>query len=101
VTCRIVLSIEAEQDIIDAYHWYDNQQVGLGDRFITEVRVGLDHISTFPQGCQRIERDYRRAVIKHFPFALIYEYLRENNTIVVFAVFDCRQDPAKWRERLV
>jgi hypothetical protein len=40
----------------------------------------------------------RRAVIRRFPYAVLYE--EKDAEIVVYAVFDCRQHPSKWRERL-
>lgn len=42
---------------------------------------------------------YRRAVIRRFPYVLFYDV--EPARIVVYAVFHCSQDPAKWKARLL
>jgi hypothetical protein len=43
-------------------------------------------------------KGYRKAVIRRFPYAVIYEETEVE--VIVYAVFDCRQSPKKWRERL-
>jgi plasmid stabilization system protein ParE len=41
---------------------------------------------------------YRRALLRRFPYEIFYE--ANENSIVIYAVFHCSQDPEKWRQRL-
>jgi plasmid stabilization system protein ParE len=43
--------------------------------------------------------DYRRALVRRFPYVIFY--VVEAERIVVYAVFHCSQDPAKWKARLL
>jgi plasmid stabilization system protein ParE len=45
-----------------------------------------------------VHESYRRAVVRRFPYVVFYEHL--DNTIIVYSVFHCSQDPKKWRSRL-
>jgi plasmid stabilization system protein ParE len=42
--------------------------------------------------------NYRRALVRRFPYAVFYEYAEE--TVTVYCVFHTSQDPEKWRQRL-
>lgn len=45
-----------------------------------------------------IHEDYRRALVRRFPYAVFYSY--EAGAITIHAVFHTVRDPAKWRQRL-
>jgi hypothetical protein len=47
---------------------------------------------------QAVYKSYRKAGVRRFPYAVIYEETEAE--VIVYAVFDCRQSPKKWRERL-
>jgi plasmid stabilization system protein ParE len=89
---------EAEDDSYQGYSWYESRRIGLGREFITAVDACLQSISRNPKLYQTIYQDYRRAVVRRFPFSVIYE--ETDSEVIVYAIFDGRQDPDKWRERL-
>lgn len=60
---RVVLEPEAEQDITEAYDWYERQRVGLGERFLTSLAEALDRIAEGPQAYPVVERGVRRALL--------------------------------------
>jgi hypothetical protein len=41
MAAELVLAPEAEQDIADAYAWYESRRVGLGEEFLSSVDVRL------------------------------------------------------------
>ena len=41
---------------------------------------------------------FRRALVLRFPYEVFYEPW--DGTVVIYSVFDCSQDPEKWRRRL-
>ncbi len=42
--------------------------------------------------------EFRLAPIRRFPFEIFYELT--GNSITIYSVFHCSQDPQKWRQRL-
>jgi len=43
-------------------------------------------------------KDYHRMICRVFPFAVFY--LKSDDEVIVYAVVDCRRDPAWIRRRL-
>ena len=95
---RIIFIPEAEQDVSDAFDWYESREVGLGEDFLQSVEKGLTIIKDHPHLFPIAIDEFRHATIQRFPFEIFYEPLEDG--IVVYAVFHCSQDPKKWRKRL-
>ena len=95
---RLVLSPETEVDIREAYDWYENRRFGLGEEFLSCVDACLQRICRMPELHAKVHQDYRRVLVRRFPYAVFYEYASE--TVTVCSVFHTSQDPDKWRKRL-
>ena len=93
-----ILSADAEDDLLEAYNWYESKEFGLGDRFLNSVQDGLILIRQHPEIFPVCTSAFRRALISKFPFEIIYE--NEENRIVVYSVFNCSLNPQKWRARI-
>ncbi len=91
---------EAKVDVADAYQWYEEQSLGLGMEFLRCVEAALLAIQRTPLGYPIVQESYRRSLVRRFPFAIVFEFAPEQNRCVVYAVFHCSQDPAKWKSRL-
>ncbi len=89
---------EAELEFDQGQKFYENCRPGLGDEFVDAVLDCLERIAESPQLYARIRKEYRQATIRRFPYAIYYESIDES--IVVYSVFHCSQDPAKLDERL-
>jgi plasmid stabilization system protein ParE len=94
----VAFTPEAEDDSYQAYAWYESRRIGLGREFMTAVDACLQSISRNPKLYQAIYKDYRRAVVRRFPFSVIYE--ETDSAVIIYAIFGGRQDPDKLRERL-
>ena len=46
----------------------------------------------------RCPRDYRRGLVRRFPYAVFYEYVED--TVTVYGIFHPSRHPEKWRQRL-
>jgi plasmid stabilization system protein ParE len=88
----------AEQDIDDAHAWYEARQTGLGDDFLQKAEDCYRAFTQTPEMHAVIFKKYRRALLRRFPYAVIYEY--ENGTVTIHAVAHCSQNPARWQSRL-
>jgi len=83
----------AKNDVELALEWYEKQRHGLGFEFLDCIEIALKEIITFPQMYQLCYSNYRRNVIRRFPFSIFYTI--EDNEIVIHSVFDNRQNPEK------
>jgi plasmid stabilization system protein ParE len=95
---ELILAPEAEQDIADAYGWYEGRRAGLGEEFLSCVDACIQAICRTPEMHRTIHENYRRGLVRRFPYAVFYEYAAD--TVTVYCVFHTSQDPDKWRQRL-
>lgn len=95
---RIVYTREAEADVAESYAWYEDREPGLGEDFLRCVEACVSTIQRHPQLYPVAVDQFRRALVRRFPYEIFYEPTDE--AIVVYSVFHCSQDPKKWRARL-
>ena len=95
---RVIYTPEAEQDVAEAYNWYEAREPGLGEDFLRCVEVCMLTIQRHPELYPVAVDEFRRALVRRFPFEVFYESARDR--ITVYSVFHCSQDPQKWRSRL-
>src|SRR5688572_32222284 len=94
---RFIVRPLAEADLDQAARWYDEERVGLGSRFVSEVDHLFGRIRERPQQFPSVSGDIRRALLHTFPYAV---YFRETDeTIRVLAVLHLRRRPGLWRVR--
>jgi plasmid stabilization system protein ParE len=98
MAAELIIAPEAEQDVAEAYAWYERQRVGLGEDFMNSVDVCLHAICRTPEMHQKVHEEYRRGLVRRFPYAVFYEYA--GGTVTVYCVFHTSRDPNKWKERL-
>ena len=95
---RVVFSPEADDDIAEAYDWYESREPGLGEDFLRCVEACLLTIRRHPEIFPVAVDEFRHAPIRRFPFEIFYE--PTDDAINVYSIFHCSQDPQKWRKRL-
>lgn len=89
---------EVEWDVLEAYAWYESRRPGLGEEFLTCVDACIQAICRHPEMYMKVYEDYRRAMIRRFPYAVFYEY--SESVVTIYCVFHTSRDPEKWRQRL-
>lgn len=94
---RVEVLHEAELDLLDGYHFYQNQSDGLGDYFLENLLADFESLRV-SGGVHGQRFGYYRMLSKRFPFAIYY--LVENRTVRIHAVLDCRRNPTWVRDRL-
>ncbi len=93
---RLVVRLAAEQDVQDAYDWYELQRSGLGDEFLAALTTTHGHILTYPYSHAVLYRDIRRVLLPHrFPYGLFYRI--DGDAIIVVACMHARRDPRSWQ----
>ena len=95
---RIKLSDIAERDIEEGYRFYERQSPGLGTYFLDSLYSDIDSLTYFG-GIHHVIFKHHRLLSKRFPFAVYYKII--DNTVLVTAVLDCRQNPTWLRLKLM
>lgn len=98
MAARLILAPETEEDLADACTWYESHRAGLGEEFLASVEACLERLRRTPQGFPLVHEHYRRVLLRRFPYAIFYEYVK--GTATVYCVFHTSRDPHKWRLRL-
>jgi len=94
---KIEILDEALQDLIDGFRFYEKQAEGLGEYFLDSLFSDIDSLQVYA-GIHSLHFGYHRFLSKRFPFAIYYRVKRK--TVRVYAILDCRRDPAWIRDRL-
>lgn len=89
----------AEQDLIDGFRFYERQEAGLGQYFIDSLFNDIDSLLLYAGIHPVCFGTYHRLLAKRFPFAIYYKLNGEQ--VSVYAVLDCRRNPAWTRKRLI
>jgi len=95
---RVIYTPEAAFDIAESYAWYESREPGLGEEFLRCVEACVLRIQRHPHLYPVAVDDFRRALLRRFPFEIFYE--PSDECITIYSVFHCSQDPEKWRLRL-
>lgn len=94
---NIVILPSARRDLADGRDFYERQGEGLGDYFQETLLSDIDSLRLYAGIHLKVLGRYR-LLSKRFPYAVYYDL--EEQTIRIWAVLDCRQDPARTRRRL-
>lgn len=95
---RIGILDSARRDLNEGFAFYESQEQGLGDYFLSSVRADIESLR-ISAGIHRIEfKDYHRLLCRTFPFVIFY--LKQNDDVTIYAVLDSRRNPLWIRKRL-
>lgn len=88
---------EAEEDLLEAFRWYEEQSGGLGSEFFQSVEVCISNIQGNPEAYPVIYKTIRRALLQRFPFGIFY--IVDKKVISIIACFHFRRNPKHWQKR--
>lgn len=89
---------EVESDVEDAYWWYEEKDIGLGEEFLRRLEQAYSRITAHPEHFPIRFDDIRRILVRRFPYAVYFYH--DNETVFVTYVFHTAQNPEKLIERL-
>ena len=98
MAAEVIIAPEAEQDLADAYAWYESRRSGLGEELLTCVDACIEAISRTPDMHPIVHENYHRGLVRRFPYAVFYEHAE--STVTIYCVFHTSRNPDKWRQRL-
>jgi plasmid stabilization system protein ParE len=94
---NLIVRPEAENDLSEAYSWYEQQRPGLGDDFLLRVEAAFDSIRYDSHTYACIFQNIRRKLIRHFPYGIFY--IIAENKVIVLAVMHAKRNPSRWQNR--
>lgn len=94
---KIRVHESASQDLINGFNFYEKQSAGLGNYFINSLFSDIDSLQIYA-GIHPLHFGYYRMLSKRFPFAVYYKI--SDKSALVYAVLDCRRNPALLRKKL-
>jgi hypothetical protein len=84
-------------EVSEGYHWYESKSIGLGEDFLDELDSAFNLILELPDTWPVLSNDFRRYLLKRFPYGIIYKI--NENRIFIVAVMHLSREPYYWRKR--
>jgi plasmid stabilization system protein ParE len=95
---QIEFTEPASIELDDAFEYYELQLPDLGKKFFNEILETIELISQFPKLFAHNSKHTRKAVLRKFPYNLIYSVYK--NKIFIIAVAHQNRAPEYWIDRL-
>jgi plasmid stabilization system protein ParE len=97
----IITTKEAEDETIEAYVWYQEQRLGLGEQFLIAIRTKLELVANNPHLFTNKHKKFREVLIdKPFPYQIVYHIDIKNESIIVSSIFHTSRKPKKKYRKL-
>ena len=93
----VIITPEAEQDIQQAYAWYEHKRRGLGEDFELCVESAVETIERYPEIGKCTYKSVRQYVLNRFPYGVYY--VLKAQQIYLLAVFHYKRSPHILRQR--
>ena len=90
---KIEITTLANEEYVSAFHYYEEQQIGLGTKFEKETDYLIDKLKENPYLFERKFKQYREAVYKKFPYFIVYEIISES--VVILSFFHTSRNPKR------
>ena len=94
---KIKILESAKEDLKEGFYFYESQERGVGNYFLESLFSDIGSLRLFAGIHSTHFGKYHRLLSKRFPFAVYYRI--ESDEVNIYAVLDCRRDPAWIRKR--
>jgi len=91
---HFVLHADVKMDYDEGYEWYELQQEGLGEKFLSAIRHKMEQIVVRPETYgERSKKGYREAKVDDFPFSIVYKIYARKKEIFVNSIHHHKKHP--------
>lgn len=94
---RLRVEAEVYNDLAEAADWYEAEQPGLADRFLSAMKMLFTEIQSSPEHFRILSGGVRVAWRKPFPFKVYF--LVDGEELRVFAVIHASRHPRTWQRK--
>jgi plasmid stabilization system protein ParE len=91
------IQVDAQEDLREAWAYYESQQTGLGQQFMSAFLECALQIEGNPFLFQKVYKQKRRAVVRPFGYNVFYEV--EGDSVRVSAIMHGSRDSQRWQKR--
>jgi len=91
MTTRLTVDPAAEEDILDAYSWYEARSPGLGAKFLNSLDATFEIVIENPAAFPVVVEEVRRTITRTFPYLIFYT--SNGDSIHILGVIHAAQDP--------
>lgn len=95
---NVIYHPEAENEMIVASSYYEDQTKGLGIKFLDDLDQTVEEIVKCPETWITLGDDIKRHQFTHFPFAILYRII--DPQIRILAVMNLHREPNYWKNRI-
>lgn len=93
---------DAEAEMLSAALWYEGQRSGLGEEFYYQILATIEAIGRDPERFPVYEAstdtcERHRALVKRFPYVVIYEIF--DGSVLIVAIAHISRQAGYWRRR--
>lgn len=89
---------EAEDEYLASLSWYRDRSPIAATNFESAIVAAVERIRKAPQRWPIYFGNFRKYVLRQFPFSVIYQEF--SSEVVVFAVAHGSRRPGYWRDRI-
>lgn len=92
----VVFHEDVAADYNEAYAWYEEQQKGLGEKFLAEINTKVQQIKSNPATYGvKSKPGYHEAVIIKFPYSIVYKIYRKQSLVLITSIHHHKKHPRK------
>jgi plasmid stabilization system protein ParE len=88
----------ADQELVDAVAYYEEQKLGLGLEYLEEVEYAVNLLVRYSEAGSKVRGSIRRLVLPRFPNSLLYRVVGDEQ-IRILAVAHHKHRPQYWSNR--
>ena len=96
---KFIVTEQAQLEYEESASYYEMQQQGLGMRFVDTIEKLKETIAKNPRLFAKKKKEYREVQAKPFPFLIVYRIDKENEAVLVVAVFHTSRHPKEKYKR--
>ena len=89
---------QAEAELVHEVEYYSNARAGTGIRFQAAVEASIERAARHPLGGAPSAKGTRSALVKGFPFSIVYR--ADERELLVVAIAPHRRRPGYWLPRI-
>jgi plasmid stabilization system protein ParE len=90
---------EAYDEFLLAASWYEDQEAGLGDDFVSEINRAVATIVSDPLRFRVVDGPDRICHAQRFPYSIFYRYDPLTTSVLITTVFHQSRRPRAWKPR--
>jgi toxin ParE1/3/4 len=95
---NVVFHPLAEQELIDAAVYYEEENQGLGLEYLSVVEHAANLLTRYPNVGSVVRGSIRRLILPRFPYSLLYRVV-DKEIIRILAVAHHKRKPRYWVDR--